>query len=256
MSTRLRPSIVLVTSFILAGCGGGSAPPAPETVQGDCADVFGGQICTYATLASGQVTEFGVTVPMAVIEGAPADMEMVWPPVANAVLKMPPAVTASTGVDHFTLFWEAHGHPPGAYLTPHFDFHFYGIGMPAREAIDCADVAKPAALPAGYGLPDVDIPGLGMLTGLCVPAMGMHSAPAAELASTTVFDGTMVVGYYQASPIFFEPMIAKHHLARRQSFDLAMPEVGGLPEGVRYPRQFRAEYDAASDAYRFVFSGS
>jgi len=169
---------------------------------------------------------------------------------------MPAEVTAATGVDHFTFYWEPHGHPPGAYLTPHFDFHFYGIDQPAREAIDCVDTTKPATLATGYGLPDVEIPGLGMLTGLCVPAMGMHSAPAADLASEVAFDGTMVIGYALGNPIFFEPMIARHLLTRRQSFDLPMPAVPGLPEGLRYPQQFRAEYDAAADAYRFTFSGS
>lgn len=42
---------------------------------------------------------------------------------------------------------------------------------------------------------------------------------------------------------------------RRQSFDLPMPAVSGLPEGVRYPQRFRAEYNAETDAYRFIFSG-
>ena len=31
--------------------------------------------------------------------------------------------------------------------------------------------------------------------------------------------------------------------------------VAGLPAGVRYPTAFRADFDAASDAYRLVFSG-
>lgn len=256
---RIRTSrssfAVLAIAGLLAACAG-SAPPEDVALTGECGDAFGGQICTWGTAdASGTILAYGVTVPMAAIEGAPEDHEMTWPPVANAVLAMPAEVIAATGVDHFTFFWEPHGHPPGAYLTPHFDFHFYGIGMGAREAIDCADPTKPTTPAAGYLLPDLEIPELGTLVGLCVPAMGMHSAPASELESDVVFDGTMIIGYYQGSPIFFEPMIAQQYLLRRQSFDLAMPSVPGVPSGVRYPGQFRAEYDAASDSYRFIFSG-
>lgn len=246
---------VLAVAGLLTACGGG-APPEDVALAGECGDTFGGQICTWGTAdAAGTILAYGVTVPMAAIEGAPADHQMAWPPVANAILRMPTEVTAATGVDHFTFFWEPHGHPPGAYLTPHFDFHFYGIGMAAREAIDCADPMKPETMAAGYALPDLEIPELGTLVGMCVPAMGMHSAPADQLASDVVFDGTMIIGYYQGSPIFFEPMIAQSYLLSRQSFDLAMPTVPGVPAEVRYPGQFRAEYDAASDSYRFTFSG-
>lgn len=245
---------VLVIALAVAACAA-QEPPPPQTVQGECADVFGGQVCSWADLdGAGAVTAFGVTVPMRVVDSAPAEMVMAWPPVANATLRMPAQVTETLGVDHFTFFWEAHGHPPGAFLTPHFDFHFYNIATAAREAMDCTDTSKPATLTPGYILPDEEIPGLGLLVGLCVPAMGMHSGPADEFARTDLFDGTMIVGYYQGAPIFFEPMIAKHHLARRQSFDVAMPVVPGVPAGVRYPARFRAEYDAATDAYQFRFA--
>jgi hypothetical protein len=246
----------LAMTLVLSACGG-SAPPEEVALAGECGDAFGGQLCTWGTAdAAGTILAYGVTVPMAAIEGAPDDHEMAWPPAANAVLAMPAEVAAATGVDHFTFFWEPHGHPPGAYLTPHFDFHFYGIDQATRQAIDCADTSKPDMLPADYILPDEEIPGLGTLVGLCVPQMGMHSAPRAEFESGVVFDGTMIIGYYQQSPIFFEPMVAREHLLRRQSFDLAVPTVSGVPAGVRYPRQFRAEYDAASDSYRLTFSGN
>lgn len=252
-----RPSLaVLAVTVVLSACAAGF-PPEEVTLAGECGDAFGGQLCTWGTAdAAGTILAFGVTVPMTAIEGAPEDHEMTFPPVANAVLAMPAEVTAATGVDHFTFFWEPHGHPPGAYLTPHFDFHFYGIDTAAREAIDCTDTSKPDMLPAEYILPDEEIPGLGTLIGLCVPQMGMHSAPRAEFESDVVFDGTMIIGYYQRSPIFFEPMVAKQRLLRRESFDLAVPTVAGVPVGVRFPQQFRAEFDAASDSYRFTFSGN
>ncbi len=247
---------VVAALFIVVPVAYAGRAPEPRTVQGECADVFGANVCTWATLdGTGAVIEFGATVPLAVAERAPHDMEMAWPPVANAIVRMPSVVGAATGVDHLTLYWEPHGHPPGAYLTPHFDFHFYNIPIDTREAIDCSDKTKPAALPADYGIVDVEVPELGMLVGLCVPEMGMHTLLASELQSDQIFDGTMVIGFYHGSPIFFEPMIARDMLMRRQSFELPMPVVSGLPAGVRYPQRFRAEYDAASATYRFIFSG-
>jgi hypothetical protein len=225
-------------------------------VQGECAEVFGASLCTWAILdGADAVIEYGATVPLALAERAPHDMEMAWPPLANAVLRMPAEVAAATGVDHLTVYWEPHGHPPGAYLTPHFDFHFYNISSATRTAIDCSDATKPAALPPGYGMIDLEVEELGTLVGLCVPEMGMHALLASELQSEQIFDGTMVMGFYRGSPIFFEPMIARDMLMRRQSFDLPMPAVSGLPAGVRYPQRFRAEYDAAAVGYRFIFSG-
>jgi len=247
-------SLAALTAVVLAGCA--DTTPEPSMAEGECADVYAANVCTWATLtATNSVTEFGVTIPLASIERAPEEMEMVWPPVLVATVKLPAAVTTAMGVDHLTVYWEPHGHPPGAYLTPHFDFHFYNIATGTREAIDCADLTKPADIPPGYRLVDVEIPDVGMLVGLCVPAMGMHALLASEVESDEIFDGTMVIGYYHGSPILFEPMIARDMLMRRQSFDLPMPTVPGLPDGVRYPQSFRAEYDAATDAYRFIFSG-
>jgi hypothetical protein len=253
MRAVIRSVAALLFIVVQVACA--ARTPEPRTVQGECAEVYGANVCTWATMDGDAVIEFGATVPLAVAARAPHDMEMAWPPLANAIVRMPAEVAAATGVDHLTVYWEPHGHPPGAYLTPHFDFHFYNISTATREAIDCTDATKPAPLPAGYGMVDLEIPELGVLVGLCVPEMGMHALLASELQSDRIFDGTMVIGFYQGSPIFFEPMIARDMLMRRESFELPMPAVSGLPAGVRYPQRFRAEYDAAAAAYRFIFSG-
>jgi hypothetical protein len=245
---RLAAACTLALLLGLAACN------RQETVQGECGQMYGADVCVWGELSGGSLQGFGATIPVAAIENAPDDMEMVWPPVANAILTLPEPVRNTTGFQTLTVYWEAHGHPPGPYLTPHFDFHFYGLSRQDIEAIDCADAGKPAQLAAGYELPDTDIPGLGMLVGLCVPKMGMHSLPAAELHAADLFEKTMIVGYYRAAPIFVEPMITRATLMQKQGFTMAIPSVPGQPAGTRYPTSFRADYDSTGQAYRFVFS--
>ncbi len=127
-------------------------------------------------------------------------------------------------------------------------------------AIDCVDLSKPAELSAGYALPDVALPppmasmtGVATLVGLCVPQMGMHSLPATELEGTGPFRGTMVIGYNKGQNVFIEPMISRAMLMEKASFDLLSPSIPGMKGS--YPHSFRAEYDSAAAAYRFVFSG-
>ena len=230
-----------------------AASPGWRFVPGDCADVFGAQVCTWALLDGETVLEVGATVPLAAIENAPAEAEMTWPPRMEADIQLPQEA-APTGLRHLTIFWEPHGHPPGPYLHPHFDFHFYNLSSEETRAIDCADVTKPAVVPSGYVLPDVEVPDLGTLIGLCVPQMGMHGLSGAEIESEAAFTGTMVVGYYAGAPIFVEPMITREKLMRRESFTLEMPAVEP-PDGVRYPTRVRVDYDAAEDAYRIVRAG-
>ena len=238
---------------------GGAEPPASEAaeaiVSGECRPVFGGDVCTWGATSGGAVTGFGATVPLSTVENAPAEGEMVFPPPFEAVVPLPADVARATGFDHLGVNWERHGHPPALFLTPHFDFHFYTIGATDVMAIDCTDLQKPEALPDGYTLPDIDIPGLGMLTGLCVPTMGMHAMPTAELEQTEPFDGSMIVGYYGGQNIFLEPMISRAKLQQAQSFDMPVPAAPpGLAATVRWPSAFTATYDEAARTYRFAFS--
>ena len=240
----------------LWGCGKDS--PVVE-VRGECADAFQAQLCTWARTQGTSVVAVGLTIPTASIENAPDDQPMVWPPAMTATLRMPSVAHQTAGLTEITFFWEAHGHPPGPYLTPHFDFHFYTIPRAERSAIDCADETKPTLMPAGYSLPDVTLPPAlaemardTILTGLCVQRMGMHSLLTSELEGAGTFRGTMVVGYYHGRPIFIEPMVTRSLLLEKRSFDLAIPSIPGMARA--YPRTFRAESDARQQVYHFVFS--
>lgn len=252
--TKPLPAILL--SLAIAGC---ANEPAVVEVKGACADVNTGQVCTWATTKGVDLVEAGAVVPIASIENAPANPPMVWPPVAAAVLDLPEAAKAKGGVTALTMYWEAGGHPPGAFMTPHFDFHFIYAGAPAAKTMDCKDPTKPAALPASYALPDIPLPpdmakmmGVPALIALCVPEMGMHAILASEIERKDAFNGTMVIGYYGGKPIFVEPMLSKAMLMKKASFDLPIPEVPGLTGP--HPTKFHAEFDAATQSYRFILS--
>ncbi len=248
---------VAVAAVVLSGCASSSAR---SEVSGECGNAYGAEVCTWSTLEGDAVVETGMTIPLASIEGAPADAPFTWPPPTEAALDMPVQAARPGGLTHLTINWEAAGHPPATYLVPHFDFHFYLISQEERLAIDCTRLEKATELPAGYTMPDEHLPpdlaaivGLDTLVGVCVPEMGMHALSEVEMNATEPFDGAMVIGYYEKRPIFLEPMISRAFLLERRSFELPVPAVPGL-EG-RQPTAFRADYDAEADAYRFTFAG-
>jgi hypothetical protein len=248
---------VAILAVVLPACAreqAEQAGPAEQVVQGECRAVHRADVCAWDRMAGDSLVAFGLTVPMQVVDSAPMDAPMVWPPVAAATIPLSPAARAA-GFDNVTIFWENHGHPPAPYLVPHFDFHWNTVTSADLGAIDCADQTRPAHVPAAYELTDIDIPGLGTLVGLCVPQMGMHALASADLAAGTPFEQTMIVGYYAGRPIFVEPMITQGTLLSRRNFPLTVPAVPDGQPGVRYPTHFVAEYDSTAHAYRFAFSG-
>ena len=115
-----------------------SKEPQVQVVQGECRPLFGSDACTWGRMSGDSLVSFGATIALASVEGAPAEAAMVWPPVMAGSLDMPTAVQTATGFRTLTMYWEPHGHPPGAFLTPHFDFHFYAIPLDTVKAIDWA----------------------------------------------------------------------------------------------------------------------
>lgn len=245
-------------ALFLAACAPKEA--AIVEVAGECVDAYQAQVCTWATMKGDSVIDVGADIPVATLANAPEHTDMVWPPALLADVRLPEAARAQSGFSHLTVLWESMGHPPGPFLTPHFDFHFYTVSQEERNAIDCADLSKPAALAQGYVLPDfalpppmVELTKQETLVGLCVPQMGMHSLEGLLMEGTDPFRGTMVLGYYKAGLIFIEPMISKAMLMEKASFELPIPTVPGAT--APYARAFRADYNAEKDTYRFVFSG-
>jgi hypothetical protein len=255
MDMRSKPAILSGALVVALGAlAVFAARPSVATVK-SCGAVLGSQVCTWAVMDGKTSVEIGATIPMALIEGVPLDEEPEFPPKETGAVMLPAEARAATGIQYLGINWEAHGHPPAAFMTPHFDFHFYTISRDRVAAIDCSDTTKPATLPAGYIMEDLTTPDGHVLVGTCVPHMGMHSLPKKDAEGTRPFEAAMVLGYYGGAPIFVEPMIARDRLLKRTDFELPVPAVEDLPSGVRYPTTLRAEYDASADAYRLVFSG-
>jgi hypothetical protein len=229
---------------VLAACAG------EQVVQGECQSVFDGDVCTWGTMVGDDIVAFGATVALASVENAPSEGEMVFPPPFVGIIALPDEVATATGFDHLGMNWEPHGHPPSLFLTP-----FYTVDPDRVQAIDCSDVSKPTDIPAAYTLPDLEIPGLGELVGLCVPTMGMHAMLEAEVDATEPFGASMILGYYKRNLIFLEPMISQSKLLGAQSFTMDIPAVQDPGANVQWPTSFEAVYDEASRTYRFVFSG-
>ena len=251
-SKHITTSVALVLSAVITGPA--LAQEARSTSR-SCSRVLESQVCTWVVMEGGAAVELGATFPMAVIEAVPSDTEMVWPPKQLAAVALPAEAKTALGIDHLGINWEAHGHPPTPFLDPHFDFHFYTLSESQIRAIDCSDETKPPKLPARHALPDVDVPGLGVLVGLCVPQMGMHAMVEEELEATDPFEASLVVGYYGGEVISLEPMVSRARLLEKSDFELTVPAIENLPAGVHYPSEFRAEYDAAAKLYRMVFTG-
>jgi len=243
-------SAVICLAF---GDAGVASAQKARVIAPECGSVFGSQIGVGGTASGKKIRSIRATVPLSVIQGAPPPGAMKWPPESNLVLPLPSEIRSATGVEELTFYWEAMGHPPGPFLTPHFDFHFYVIPEAERRALDCKNDKKPESRPTNYSLFDVNIPGIGLLKGLCVPLMGMHSLLNADAQATKPFKATLVMGFYNGKPIFFEPMIAKATLLEKKNFSLRVPSPSGLPANVHYPQRFKATYDKSSKGSVFAF---
>lgn len=253
MKPTLRKGLCFLLGMVaVLALAGGSLAKAATAANESCSSLYGARVCTSYQMQSGKITELTLRVPVAMVEKAPADAPMVWPPKPDLTVPFAAEVQKQIGFTYATIYWNPHGHEPAVFAVPHFDFHFYFAPQREIETVDCKNPLKPKALPADYAMGDVDMPGLGKLVGSCIPGMGMHAAPAADLASKN-WKGSMIVGYYNGEPIFFEPMITSALLLQKRSFSMPVPQDVASAAHVRYPKRFRAVYLAKQKVYDFTF---
>ncbi len=254
-----------LTAVVVALLSWGPTSSDQRVSMGETVSLYDGPIATWARLGSdGEIREVGLTIALAAVENAPVDPHDAGDehghvhsePSVQA--EFPAAVKSATYFDHVSVDFVPNGHPPEPYLLPHFDIHFYGISTPAQLAIDCRDGTTPEAslLPANYIVVTSDGTPEGPAD--CVPAMGQHAAditsPELHPASGETFTKAMILGYYRGEFVFFEPMITRDYLLRRQSFEMAVPNAYQPGNWTQYPTSFRGLYNPDDDTYQLIWS--
>ena len=235
-----------------------------KTIRGESGLLFGAQVTSWVKLNAQKVVEVGMTLSLKSIENAPlpatndannmAGMSMG----PTLRLELPSVVKDTTFLDHIDLYWEAFGHSPARFITPHFDIHFFGISSANTDKIDCKNLTPPdlKLTPAGFA-PAVP-PGVDPAT-MCVPNMGFHGLSLAEFTSPGqlkpgLFDYTVVTGFYDNKFIFTEPMISKAFLLKKQSFGSVISRPAIVGRNTLYPTEFNLRFDSQKNAFQLIYS--
>lgn len=144
---------------------------------------------------------------------------------------------------HVFLNWGPGGHePPGVYDLPHFDIHFYMTSSEERMQIGVNDPKSeifpaPQYLPADY----IPIPG-------SVPMMGKHwvdiFAPELQMDEHHhPFTHTFIYGSYDGEVTFYEPMITRDFLLKKQNEQFNIKQPADFQEPGYYPTKYSIRYD-------------
>ena len=196
------------------------------------------------------VKRLAVELSMDLIESAPTSG-----PESHIRFDLPDDLSDQIFIDHIQIDYHPEGHPPGPYLEPHFDLHFYGISIDEQLAIDCSDrvVISGDLLPEHHIVTQPGVPP----DGECVPEMGHHGidlrSPELNPEAAVPFTKTMILGYYEGELTFIEPMITREFLRKQTSFTIPIHYPDVLPRATRYPTEFFGYYDADDGVYRFVW---
>lgn len=287
---RARVALALAGAAIVAGCTDpattGTASPGTSAQVGDFGPgthvqygepvkVGNGRARSFVVLDQkngGAPLELGVAFDEQAMDGLPAPMTM--PPGDGAghldmhVYLLPLPAGNPTTVDLLELDWNPVGHEPaGIYDKPHFDFHFYGITLAERNAIDPADplyAARAANFPApefiapGY-LPPTVLAGGAPAEAVAVPRMGMHwlnPAIAPELPPTLQpFTATFIYGSWDGRVIFAEPMVTRSYILSKPNATRQIPVAARHEVRGWYPSSYTVGYDERAKEYRVSLGG-
>ena len=223
----------------------------PGTYTGEARRIGNGVAYSWVTLdQKGKPAAIGVTLTETALEGLPADAPKDVKDMARDMFSlMLPKQAMKTAFDHISLDWVAQGHEPmGVYDKPHFDIHFYTLGMQARQKItaagaDIATCRKP--VPAGFSPA-----GYVYATGTEVPMMGGHWIdPKAPELNGQPFTKTFLYGSYDGKMVFFEPMITRAYLETKPDFGEAISLPSAFVKSAYYPTRYTVRHDPVRREY-------
>lgn len=181
----------------------------------------------------GRILEVGIALSHMALKGLSHDMKVYQLPLSDKV-KVPP-------FKYITMDWNPHGHDPDeVYGAPHFDFHFYFVSKKYVSGIMCDQHDKKCLkeVPKKFRVPDyVPTPG-------GVPKMGWHWIDSlAPEFNGGKFSRTYIYGYYDAKPIFLEPMVTLKYLQSKSSGATKVR----LPVEFYFPGLYPSSYDISYD---------
>jgi hypothetical protein len=285
-AVRTRPraiALTLLATAALTGCesASGADAPATSTTYGAPVAVGRGTLRAYETEREGAPAELGVAFSEGALDGLPATgagHHGGAGPVHQYLLDFPSTNTAP--FRFVEVNWNPTGHEPaGVYEgVPHFDFHFYTVGVADRDAIVPSDpgyAAKANAVPTGDYVPPFTVqlgPPGATPADVAVPKMGVHwvDTRSAELQGMLgkpdayrPFTRTFIVGSWDGRFHFWEPMITRAHmLAKKTATDptvrdevipIAVPARYHVPG--HYPTAYRITWDGEAREYRVALTG-
>lgn len=276
---RRLPSLVatLALTIALGSCAPGHAS-APELYRSDPAEFGHGNVSTFVQVdAAGDVLSIGVRLSASALEDLPLEPDGTAPcfdvdgngtedartecfMMLRRDLHLPTAAShATTPFGYVQFNYNPEGHPPPAppvYAEPHFDFHFYLVGLEDVKEIrtgscgffiDCEAFERARVpveakyMPPGY-----------IEVGAAAGEEGNHLllSTSPELGDPPAdFTHTFIFGSYDGHIIFYEPMIAASVFTRDLDECHAIAEPMAWEVAGSYPTRYCLRYLPDEEAY-------
>lgn len=244
----MKKVFLLVTAFALTavftGCKKNDLKS--KIFYGQTANVGNGTVRSFVVLNwDGTPQSVGFNFTKSMLAGLPDDGKI---PTYMTMLDLPPQA-ASSGFNHLELDWNPHGHEPSnIYGLPHFDFHFYIVGMDElMQIIPGPDTTSvdPKYVPKDY------ISGV-----VAVPNMGVHWVdPNSPEFNGKTFTTTYIYGFYHGSMLFGEPMITKAYLETLPNVTMDVKQPAEFQKSGYYPTKYRISYDPQGQQYFVSLEG-
>lgn len=211
-----------------------------KTFYGPARHVGNGVARAYVDMnRDGAPESIGVRISEKALENLPQAM-----PGTTYTLRIPNQA-AGLPFDHIDLNYNPEGHPhPDIYGFEHFDFHFYMVTEEEKFAMD--DPEKGLTYPAKELWPEPFEP-----EDVFVPYMGTHWVDfgGSEFTSPGSFTKTFIYGSYDASFVFYEPMITVKHLEDKIASTNEFTPLVEVEEAGYYPTSYSIDYDSHRKEY-------
>ena len=238
----MKKTIILATLFasiFFFGCKKIEINHEGATLYGAPQKLGNGTVRSYVTLNfEGIPTSVGFNFPESMLQNLPTTSG----PESMIMLDLPKQAKI-TGFQHLEVDWNPNGHEPiPIYGAPHFDFHFYLVGMDELMKIpggpDMTPV-EPQFIPQDY------VSGI-----MAVPNMGVHWSDSLSSEFHGVpFTHTFIYGFYKSKMLFVEPMITKAFLDSKTDITLPVKQPAAFQKPGYYPSNYQVHYNASKHEY-------